>query len=327
MRCVHEGHGGVSPAPRRRPSWPIPFPRARLSPHHPHPTPPHTPPLQEPEFFSDDCGFDPARGCNATSQAAYVRGTLRLRDVLDGELVGAAGEASTHYGRNGQLLAAGVYEVGWGGAGGRAQRGRAVRGRAGMWRGARLPTCLPRPQMLRSASRGSRSLPPCGSRSGEALRCASAGPPCAGSRLAAARACCSPGSAPTVLGLSAPLQRSRATSMLAHNLDLNSKGCLTTCAGGCCAGVQRRPEPGHCQCCKSGGISLPRAYLAPYSACCRYCPHQRPPPNTPCPPARRHTTLRAGARRTAAWRWSWGVRTIRRRSSRGWTRTLGRRST
>ena len=37
--------------------------------------------------------------------------TLRLKDILAGKLRHAGAEASTHYGRNGQLIAEGLHNV------------------------------------------------------------------------------------------------------------------------------------------------------------------------------------------------------------------------
>ncbi len=66
--------------------------------------------LQEPEFFSDTCGFQP-HACSLPDQEFYLHSTLRLGEVLAANLTAAGAEASTHYGRNGQLLARGIYEV------------------------------------------------------------------------------------------------------------------------------------------------------------------------------------------------------------------------
>lgn len=59
---------------------------------------------KEPEFFSDTCGYNPTN-CTREAQADYIHRVLRLPEVLEGSMKYASAEASTHYGRNGQLLA------------------------------------------------------------------------------------------------------------------------------------------------------------------------------------------------------------------------------
>lgn len=74
------------------------------------PQPPPTSCRQEPEFFSDTCGYDPA-ACPPQDTQQYLWRQLKL-----GEYLAAGGgkgvmEASTHYGRNGPALAARLYKV------------------------------------------------------------------------------------------------------------------------------------------------------------------------------------------------------------------------
>lgn len=66
--------------------------------------------VQEPEFFSDTCAFQP-HACALPAQDFYLHSTLRLGEVLSANLMAAGAEASSHYGRNGQLLAQGIREV------------------------------------------------------------------------------------------------------------------------------------------------------------------------------------------------------------------------
>lgn len=59
---------------------------------------------KEPEFFSYDCDYDPER-CSSKATKKYIKQTLLLDRALAADLRVAAVEASTHYGRNGHMLA------------------------------------------------------------------------------------------------------------------------------------------------------------------------------------------------------------------------------
>lgn len=73
-----------------------------------NPCNPPTP--QEPEFFSETCGYSPA-ACSAEAQQEYLLKTMKLQEweAAAGRL--AASEASTHYGRSGHVLAQPLAEV------------------------------------------------------------------------------------------------------------------------------------------------------------------------------------------------------------------------
>ncbi|PSC67215.1 hypothetical protein C2E20_9098 [Micractinium conductrix] len=65
---------------------------------------------KEPEFFSDDCGYDPF-DCPLGAQLRYMYKVLRLGEALAADLRVAGAEASTHYGRNGHKLARSMREL------------------------------------------------------------------------------------------------------------------------------------------------------------------------------------------------------------------------
>ncbi|KAL4418907.1 hypothetical protein ABPG77_004060 [Micractinium sp. CCAP 211/92] len=59
---------------------------------------------KEPEFFSYDCDYDPEQ-CSRKAMKSYIKQTMLLDRALEADLRVAAVEASTHYGRNGHVLA------------------------------------------------------------------------------------------------------------------------------------------------------------------------------------------------------------------------------
>ena len=77
------------------------------------PTHPTQPNPQEPEFFSDTCGYDPG-ACPPKEAKDYLWRQLRLGEYLAAGGAKAAMEASTHYGREGVVLAPRLVKVRWG---------------------------------------------------------------------------------------------------------------------------------------------------------------------------------------------------------------------
>ncbi|PRW51019.1 hypothetical protein C2E21_5409 [Chlorella sorokiniana] len=65
---------------------------------------------KEPEYFSDECGYDPL-SCPPDSQRKYIQETLFLPRVLRHGLYRAMFEGSTHYGREGAKLAHGLRQA------------------------------------------------------------------------------------------------------------------------------------------------------------------------------------------------------------------------
>ncbi|KAI7845460.1 hypothetical protein COHA_001010 [Chlorella ohadii] len=66
--------------------------------------------IKEPEFFTDGCNLEPL-ACPADKQREYVLETMKLGEYISSGGNKAAIEGSTHYGRNGDRLAAGLAEV------------------------------------------------------------------------------------------------------------------------------------------------------------------------------------------------------------------------
>ena len=164
----------------------------------------------------------PHKPCERCVPAAQ---TLRFKEILGGKLRHAGAEASTHYGRSGQLIAGGLYNVRAEGAvaGGPAgARSCGIAQSAAVLPVAKPAVAPPLPVLTCRCSLGSRSSFPCGNPSGAHsplcwdlhahMHHWNDGMPVL---LAALQSLCLP-----------PHCCSRAISMLAHNFDTRSAGCL-----------------------------------------------------------------------------------------------------